>query len=378
MKVVMETLDYKFKLFNDTLVNEDILSLVTGNITGNLNTPSGDVVSGNVLQKLNLVAGQQQHNLKQIFFNSYLNASTINKAMLGNTNKSLADATVENKRNKQFAITGRDSAFETIAPEFGINHTMGKNSIAQIIFNDRKFKGIEETDGLIFMTMKGLKYLSYAVGTSKAKLELINRVQSGEVISINEFLGSGSVSGLSALGAALQSEKYAYGDGKIYDKMSVMALSDEIVGDPSTNFTTPSILNPEFFAVHENLKAIEAKQDVIALATPASASKAEKSKVINFEDISTLDGLNARDLTNSITYLDANFMYMQQKQVSGKKTISNLKQMKLIISSEQDNNLKINVFGEKMSLGKLRGIYNKIEGEKSKSALLSKMNLLSL
>ena len=160
----METLEHKFALFNDMLINENVLSLVTSNITGNLNTSAGDVVAGTVTQDLNLVPGQQQHNLRQIFFNAYLNASTINKAMLGNTNKSLADATIENKRNKQFAITGRDSAFETIAPEFGINHTMGKNSIAQVLFNDRIFKGAEETDGLIFMTMKGLKYLSYAVG----------------------------------------------------------------------------------------------------------------------------------------------------------------------------------------------------------------------
>mgnify|MGYP003644153475 CR=1 FL=1 len=373
----METLEHKFALFNDMLINENVLSLVTSNITGNLNTSAGDVVAGTVTQDLNLVPGQQQHNLRQIFFNAYLNASTINKAMLGNTNKSLADATIENKRNKQFAITGRDSAFETIAPEFGINHTMGKNSIAQVLFNDRIFKGAEETDGLIFMTMKGLKYLSYAVGTNKAKLELINRVQQGEAISVSEFLGSENLKGLSSLGAALQSEKYAYGDGKIYDKMSVMALSDELVGDPSTGFTTPSILNPEFYAIHENLKAIENNQEVIALATPTSASKAEKSKVLSFEDISSLNELSEpKDLTNSITYLDANFMYMQQKQVSGKKTISNLKQMKIIVSSEQDNNLNINVFGEEMTLGTLRGIYNKVEGDKSKSALLSKMNLV--
>ena len=137
---VMETLENKFTMFNDMIVNEDILNLVTTNISGNLNTSAGEPVAGTVIQDLNLVAGQQLHNLRQIFFNAYLNASTINKALLGNTNKSLADATVENKRNKQFAITGRDVAFETIAPEFGITHTMGKNSIAQVIFEDRKFK----------------------------------------------------------------------------------------------------------------------------------------------------------------------------------------------------------------------------------------------
>ena len=374
---VMETLENKFTMFNDMLVNEDILNLVTSNISGNLNTSAGEPVAGTVTQDLNLVAGQQLHNLRQIFFNAYLNASTINKALLGNTNKSLADATVENKRNKQFAITGRDVAFETIAPEFGITHTMGKNSIAQVIFEDRKFKGMEETDGLIFATMKGAKYLNYGVGTSKAKLELINRIEQGEIINVSEILGSEGVNGLLSLGGQVQSEKFAYGDGKIYDKMSIMFLSDQIVGDPSTNFTTPSITNPEFFAIHENLKAIEANQEVVALATPASASKAEKSKVLSFEDISTLsETLSPKDLTNSITYLDANFMYQQQKQVAGKNTISNLKQMKIIVSSEQDNSADINVFGESMTLGKLRGIYNKVEGEKAKSSLLSKMNLI--
>ena len=147
---------------------------------------------------------------------------------------------------------------------------------------------MEETDGLIFATMKGAKYLNYGVGTSKAKLELINRIEQGEIINVSEILGSEGVNGLLSLGGQVQSEKFAYGDGKIYDKMSIMFLSDQIVGDPSTNFTTPSITNPEFFAIHENLKAIEANQEVVALATPASASKAEKSKVLSFEDISTL------------------------------------------------------------------------------------------
>ena len=74
---------------------------------------------------------------------------------------------------------------------------------------------------------------------NKAQALILDRIEAGEDISIDEFYGAGiSKNGFKQLDAILNSKKLVYFDGKTFLKMSAFTLTKALTSDPKSNFQT--------------------------------------------------------------------------------------------------------------------------------------------
>ena len=200
------------------------------------------------------------HNLKQIFFSDYLNRLSIKQILLGDASRGFKDAVDEIKRAKALNAAGANASSIVDSPNrydnegniiggHGVEHAVKHISLVTLtdVKTPPKYgrkgnndKPVTETDAQMWITTKAFRYMMFGFGSlNSAQARILDRIELGEDISINEFYGSGvSKQGYKELGAILNSKKLVYADGEVFLKMSAFVLTKQLSSDPQTNFET--------------------------------------------------------------------------------------------------------------------------------------------
>ncbi len=166
---VVESLEQQFELFKDELktlnINEEISSKVREGLVNKNVKATPDLIQSNQLLNLNY---DQEYNLKQIFFNNWINTKSINEILLGDQAVTLKNGVDAIKRAKaQNASTV--SAYSAItAPELGINHPVDNISLVSleepIGVSSVTGDNIDIADAQMWMTTKAFRYMFFGFG----------------------------------------------------------------------------------------------------------------------------------------------------------------------------------------------------------------------
>ena len=220
-------LEDQFADFKSELTNLNLNKEISNSIKNGLDVSDNFEESA---EMLNLI-DDADHNLKQIFFNDWVNTKALNEILLGDQAVTLKDGVDAIKRAKaQNAATV--SAYSAItAPELGINHTVDKVSgfvleepIGKSSLGTNK--NIEEADAQLYYTTKGLRYTEFGFGKlTPMQAALLDRIERGEDITSEEIFGE---NGFVQNGAMLNSRKLVYADGRTFIKMSAFPLIPQL------------------------------------------------------------------------------------------------------------------------------------------------------
>ena len=407
--LIKQRLEQEFDEHLTLLQNNKTLDLIDNRLLTRLKTSKGQT-KGNAAkaaEKLNLIANNpDNHNLKQIFYNEWLNRTLFKQILLSDPSKLFKDSIDEIKRAKALNAAGPSAQSFISAPYvfrqdlsiksgLGVNHPV--DHISLITFEDinvpARFgrtptddKPVTSTDAQMYYTSKAFRYLMFGIGSlTSAQARIMDRIDAGDNISLAEFYGAGiSQAGYKSLGAIMNSKKFVYFDGEVFLKMSAFVLSKRLTSDPETNFETALPDSVELHNLRVAMESVEQKGiDTISVAVPASASKAVKKNVVpknvilnpnfNLSDQAQYD-----DFINSgyVTDLSAKYMRLQQITPSNKGTITDPTQIKQLITSEQDNNVRVKIGDTEMSLGEVRALYNKTVGDRVEIKYLQRRNLI--
>tara|TARA_R100000988_G_scaffold103712_1_gene84380 strand:- start:702 stop:16298 length:15597 start_codon:yes stop_codon:yes gene_type:complete len=346
---------------------------------------------------LNLkVNNPDNHNLKQIFFNDYLNRMSIKQILLGDASMSFKDAVDEIKRMKAVNAAGPNASSVVASPYrydendniiggHGVNHATKHISLVTLtdIETPPKYGGkgkegapVTETDAQMWITPKAFRYMMFGFGSlTTAQSRILDRIEAGEDISIDEFYGSGlTKQGYKELDAIINSKKLVYADGKTFLKMSAFVLTKALSSDPATEFATALPGREAMHNLRIKLEKIEQDgEETIAIAAPESASKMIKKNIISNER--AFDS-NPELRPEDITDLDARWMRLQQINPSNKQIIIDPTQIKQLITSEQDDSVEVMFAGKMTSIGKIRQIYNDAISNRVEIKYLNRRNLI--
>jgi len=324
------------------------------------------------------------HNLKQIFFNDYLNRISIKQILMGDRALGLKDVVDEIKRMKALNAAGPSAESVIYAPEKGVMHPTKHISLITMTdvetpskYNTKGKEGkVTETDAQMWGTTKGFRHTMFGFGMlNSAQAKILDKIEAGEDISIDEFYGAGvSKNGYKQLGAILNSQKLVYFDGEVFLKMSNIVLTKALTSDPQTNFQTALPGREDMHNLRLKLEKIEQEGDqTIAFAVPESASKMVKRNVI---DYTRAFDANLELSPENISSLDARWMRLQQVNPSNKEIIIDPTQIKQIITSEQDDSVQVMFAGEMIPIGKIREIYNDAVSNRVEIKYLDRRNLI--
>ena len=82
---------------------------------------------------------------------------------------------------------------------------------------------IEQADAQNWMTVKAFRYMWFGFGKlTETQSKLLDKIEAGAEISVEEIFGA---AGAVKKQEMLNSKKLVYGDGKVFDKFSVIPLS---------------------------------------------------------------------------------------------------------------------------------------------------------
>ena len=327
-------------------------------------------------EMLNLI-DDADHNLKQIFFNDWVNTKALNELLLGDQAVTLKNGVDAIKRAKaQNAATV--SAYSAItAPELGVNHTVDKVSgfvleepIGKSSLGTNK--NIEEADAQLYYTTKGLRYTEFGFGKlTPMQAALLDRIERGEDITSEEIFGE---NGFVQNGAMLNSRKLVYADGRTFIKMSAFPLIPQLTSNNIAEKGQAPIweAKPNMIQLHNlrmKLEAEELKSQSIAIAAPLSAYKMLK------QDVTSLSELNdSNEFTNRPSELSAKNLGLQVEMPSNKLEIVDPTQIKNIITSEQKDNIKVEALG--LTVGQIKKEYNKATARRVELKFKNKRNLV--
>ena len=339
---------------------------------------NADTQRSNIL--LNLRPEDKDYNLKQIFFNDYINTTAINQILLGDTAYTLKDAVDEIKRAKAQNAAYYSAASSIAAPAYGIYKPLQEFSLfsmtepyAKSTYN----KGVTQVaDAQLYMTTKAFRNFQFGFGKLTAsQAELFDKIERGEDIDPDEFFGTADTSGYISRKEMLNSQKLVYADGRTFVKMSAFPLLPQFtsIKDKDGNYTIPK---PNKVALHNlrvKLERFEAENDTVATAAPLSALKMLKQ---NVSDIHKLTGTETALTVEQSTTLDANFLGLQVINPSNKTVITDPSQIKSLVTSEQDDKTEVFINGEKTTVGKVRDAYHKATRDRGNLNYISKRNLV--
>ena len=324
--------------------------------------------------QLNLIPGQYKLNLAQVYFNDKLNTTAINELILGDEALTLKDSVDKVKRGKGQNAAIRSIDFGFTDPQVGITHTL--ENIEIYPFKDPEYLKQsgedmqERTDGGIYNTTKGFRYSQYGMGNlTESLVNILDDVQYGEAVpsyNIESYAGRQD---------ALNSKKFVYFNGTTYMKMSNTTLTPEFTSlkDENGLYTIPK---PNKVALHNlrvKMEAYEEANDAVVFGAPTSSLKMLKKNIDTADQAFSESGLTSGDLTT----VKAEFMGLQMVNPSNKKTITSGTQMRVLLTSEQNDVEDVIIDGVKIPVRKLRKMYNDNISGKIKLGFELKKSLLT-
>ena len=366
-------LEDQFTEFKSELVALNLNQEISNSIKNGLDVSANFEESAEMLNLIN----DADHNLKQIFFNDWVNTKALNEILLGDQAVTLKNGVDAIKRAKaQNAATV--SAYSAItAPELGINHTVDKVSgfvleepIGKSSLGTNK--NIEEADAQLYYTTKGLRYTEFGFGKlTPMQASLLDRIERGEDITSEEIFGE---NGFVQNGAMLNSRKLVYADGRTFIKMSAFPLipqltSNNIAAEGQTPIWEAKPNMVQLHNLRMKLEAEELKSESIAIAAPLSAYKMLKQDVTSLSELN-----NTSEFTNKPSELSAKNLGLQVEMPSNKLEIVDPTQIKNIITSEQKDDVYVEALG--LTVGQIRKEYNKATGKRVELKFKNKRNLV--
>ena len=317
---LIDTLDVRLK------IDKKIISGLTRGLSGvaaeNANTSA---------EQYNLLTNDPVYNLKQIFFNGYLNVKSLNEIYMGDQSRTLKDFTDKSKRAK-----GNNNAFipaQTFFtdPSLGVMHETNKINLVTLSeptqMSALSENNIDISDAQVYGTVKTTRHIQFGIGEmTPALASVLDKIEAGEVIEwdlLPELIQQGTM---------MNSKKYAYFDGETYIKMSYTMLSKELTSIQDSNGNW--IAKPNSVRLH-NLRVKLEQQSVnntISIAAPLSALKMLKKNVNDsVVDLSS----DQNGFSNDASTISAKYFGLQQINPSNKKLITLQSQMKTIVTSGQ-------------------------------------------
>ena len=339
---------------------------------GNVNNLLAPVVKNGtqdeiIDQQYNLVFGNVQHNLAQIYFNDKINTTAINQLLLGDEAFTLKDAVDQVKRAKAQAAATRSIDIPFTDPQVGITHTLSEIQIYPFrdpTFEKRAGGPQDQTDAQVYYTAKGFRYSQFGMGNlTEAYADVIDYAERGEKAP-NQFVDM-----YAGKQNAMNSKKFVYYDGSTYIKMSVVPLTPEFTSlkDENGMYTRPKPNKVELHNLRVKMEEYEKTNNTIVFTAPVTALKMLKKNVNEAKDAFG----NNPIIQEQLTTVDAQFMGLQQVNPSNKTEATVGTQMRVLITAEQNKNEEVTINGEKQKIGDIINKYNdnvsnKIDGSFSK------------
>jgi hypothetical protein len=318
----------------------------------------------------------KEYNLKQIFFNDWINTSSINDVLLGDQAVTLKDGVDAVKRAKMQNAAYYSAYTSISAKELGVMHTVDDISLVALEeptgVSALTGNNIDRSDAQMWMTTKAFRYMWFGFGKlTPAQAKLIDKIEAGEDISSEELFGQ---DGYVDMGSMLNSKKLVYGDGKTFIKMSAFVLTPQLtsnkVVDENGNVTWVAKENKvELHNLRVKLEAIEKTKDTISISAPLSALKMLKQRVNPLSDLG-----NTNSFTNGHTTLSAKYMGLQVLTPSNKTEVIDPTQVKNIVTSEQKDSVYVEALD--MTVGQIRAAYNLATSTKVELKFKNKRNLI--
>lgn len=360
--------------------------------------------------KLNLKSNYT-YNLKQIFINDWINTSSINDILLGDQAMSLKDAVDAVKRAKMQNASYYSAASRIASPEHGVKNPLQRISMFAVtdpigtsIYTNEE---IDQADAQNWMTVKAFRYMFFGFAQlTPTQAKLLDKIEAGEDITVEEIFGA---AGAAKKQEMLNSKKLVYGDGKVFDKFSVIPLSKAMTSmkDKNGNWVAKPG-REELHNMRVKMEQYEQDQldqgiDTVAMVAPLSALKMMKKNVTLIDEMikpgevivqkessgATTDYMDRRvEFTanevgnanalgeNQVMNLDANFMGLQVLNPSNKLEIVDPTQIKTLLTGEQNDNVEVIIDGVTTTVGKLRIAYNRAVGNRLEQKYLDKRNLV--
>ena len=382
-KFIGYRLNQEYVEFNktlDELLGKDggLGTFVKNGLVTSTGASTADTINSERL--LNLRKDDQTYNLKQIFFNDYVNTTAINQILLGDSALTLKDAVDEIKRAKAQAASYYSAASVVAAPEYGITKPLQEFSIFEatepLVESTHNEGNTKNADAQLWMTTKAFRYMQFGFGKlSAAQARLIDKIENGEDVSVEEIFGSDTATGHAKRQEMLNSQKLVYADGETFVKMSAFPLLPQFTSmkDADGNYTIPK---PNKVALHNlrvKLEAFERENDTIAVSAPRSALKMLQKNVTNIHQLTATDAPLTKE--QSVT-LNANYMGLQVINPSNKLNITDPTQVKNLVTSEQDDNTEVVLNGKNTTIGAIRSAYHKATRDRGDLSFINKRNLV--
>ena len=426
---VEENLESQFTEFQTLVaklnIQNEISNSVKNGLVGKGVKPTPSLIESNEL--LNLTY-DSNYNLKQIFFNNWVNTKALNEILLGDQAVTLKNGVDAVKRAKaQNAAT--ISAYSAItAPKLGVNHTVEDISLVALEepIGESSLTGenIDKADAQMWMTSKAGRYMSFGFGQLTPSIaNLYNKIEQGEDITSWQIFGENvkvvehkeesyivkdlkifdrsnievfktnsadrkaifelarkaetvKLDGYVNQGnAMLNSKKLVYFDGTSYIKMSAFVLtpaltSNKVVAEDGSISWVAKPNRVELHNLRVKLEAIESSKNTISIAAPLTALKMLKQKVQTLERINEDALLKESDYTT----LSAKNMGLQVETPSNKMETVDPTQIKAIVTSEQKDDVFVEALN--MNVGQIREAYNLAIGTRIELNFKNKRNLI--
>ena len=370
-----DLLENKFTRFESLIDSLEIGDQITKDITeGIVGNKKGDNRTNSIIsaEALNL-RNDKNYNLKQLFFNDYINTKSINEILLGDQSRILENAIKKIKRAK-----GQNAAFDNVYsplsdPSKGVMHPT--ENINVVTFNEENTqlpssftgKTIDRADGQLYITTKAFRHFWFGLGKlTQSQADIITKIESGQLIDGVDIFGGvkdgKKVSGLVNQNGMLNSKKFVHFDGESFLKMSAFVLTPAwtsvdtgdrlIVNGVEKIQWKANPLRPSLHKLRMDLEKLEADNNTVSIAGPQSAFKMLKK--------------NVKDLSENIdapsNIINARDFGLQVINPSNKNQITELSQIKAIVTSEQKDSVKVpgllDASGNVMDVGRIKQDYN--------------------
>ena len=304
--------------------------------------------------QLNLVPGAFLHNFAQIYLNNKVNTTAINELLLGDESLTLQGSIDQIKRAKGQNGAIRSIQHQITAPQLGILHPL--NTIELYPFVDPTFTKLSgdlqnQTDAQVYYTEKGFRHSQFGMGNmTKSMVDVLDYIKDDEIVpswNINDYVSKKN---------ALNSKKMVYFDGSTYIKMSVVPLTKEFTSlkDENGLYTIPKPNKVKLHNLRVKMEAYENANETVVFSAPTTALKMLKKNVDTAEQAFSESPLDK----GSLTTLQAEYMGLQMVNPSNKINITTGNQMRVLLSSEQNDAEKVKIDGVTLPMSKIRQLYN--------------------
>ena len=388
-RFILDALEAQYERFESELKDLGADTLVDNRIKKGLAKTGNTEFKNNarVSQALLFLGTDERSNLRQIYFNNWLQTTRINDVHLPNQSMSLKDAVDAIKRAKMQNAGGANTESYISAPELGINKPLqqlhvlvGTDPLVEKKYDvdGEDQKPGEQTDGQGYMTTKTFRATWFGLGKlTENQADMLNKIENNQPITEEEFFGAveETEAGLSSLGykdykSQINSKKYVYGDGSLYFKLSYTVLTPAL---DSYADGTPLESRRRLYNLRTTLEAKEKRDDVFMMYIPESASKMRKTDILDRETSELLfnQGLTigerlegsqvitdmGKKLEDAIEIVPAKYMRLQQITPSNKMEVVDPRQIQNLILNEQNDDQDITYMGESLKVKDLKKMY---------------------